>query len=273
MELFIILVIAFTLVISFMFIPIILKMLKESECVRSNYRNKIIPAIGGIVFIPILLVSVTFLILQQTIQYQEYIRYLFIICCMGIIGLLDDLIGEKNIKGIRNHVMSFFRGKLTTGFIKASTGALLAIVISYTESGNAIEAIVNFLTVVLSTNTLNLLDLRPGRSTKIMIVAAVPLIFFNLSQIYRILPLIILLSSAIIYLYYDLNEKCMLGDVGSNIYGITLGYYCVQLLNNDIKIVIILLLAFLNILAEKKSLTEIIRNNKVLSYIDNIGRG
>jgi UDP-N-acetylmuramyl pentapeptide phosphotransferase/UDP-N-acetylglucosamine-1-phosphate transferase len=248
-------------------------MLEESKCISSNYRNKEIPSIGGIVFIPIILVSITFLIMNHTIQYQEYIRYLFIVCCMGIIGLLDDLIGEKSIKGIKNHIMSFFRGKLTTGFIKASTGGFIAIIISYMESANIVEAIINFCVIIFFTNTLNLFDLRPGRSTKILIVTALPLVLLNLSQIYRTVPLIIIVIAAMIYLYYDLNEKCMLGDVGSNIFGITLGYYSVQLLNNDIKLIIIILLAFLNILSEKKSLTEIISKSRILSFLDNIGRG
>jgi UDP-N-acetylmuramyl pentapeptide phosphotransferase/UDP-N-acetylglucosamine-1-phosphate transferase len=65
----------------------------------------------------------------------------------------------------------------------------------------------------------------------------------------------------------------MLGDTGANILGITLGYYSSLFLNFNSRLMLLVLLVFLNLISERISITELIDNNKVLSYLDSLGRG
>jgi hypothetical protein len=65
----------------------------------------------------------------------------------------------------------------------------------------------------------------------------------------------------------------MLGDTGANILGITLGYYSSLLLGINAKLMLLFLLLIMNIMSERLSITELINRNRVLSYLDSIGRG
>ena len=38
---------------------------------------------------------------------------------MGLVGIYDDLIGDKEVKGLKGHFISFLKGNPTTGGIKA----------------------------------------------------------------------------------------------------------------------------------------------------------
>ncbi|MFZ5353540.1 MAG: phospho-N-acetylmuramoyl-pentapeptide-transferase [Bacillota bacterium] len=248
-------------------------MLNQSRCIRFNYRNRPIPSIGGIVYVPVMLTASAFAVITNMPGNMELIYIVFIISSMGIIGLLDDLTGNKQIKGIKNHIRSFLKGRLTTGFIKAFTGGLLALIISFSMPLTLMEAFIGFFIVLLFTNTMNLFDLRPGRSSKIFIVSASVLITVGIDKLQIITPLVLMLTAAAVYFFYDIKEKCMLGDVGSNIYGITLGYYSALLLDTYWKLILLSVLMFLNLLSEKKSLTEIIQRNRILSFLDNLGRG
>lgn len=64
----------------------------------------------------------------------------------------------------------------------------------------------------------------------------------------------------------------MMGDVGSNILGYTLGIFSTISFNFRIKIVILVLLLIFHIMAERVSFSKIIDNNKFLKYLDSIGR-
>jgi hypothetical protein len=93
-----------------------------------------------------------------------------------------------------------------------------------------------------------------------------------IGRLTEILPVIILDIAALLYIGYDLGEICMLGDTGANILGITLGYYSALFVGFNGKLTVLALLVFLNLIAERVSITSLINRNKVLSYLDSLGR-
>lgn len=250
----------------------VLRLLNDAKCCSLNYNSKNIPKIAGVVFIPVVLSSIGIIISTTMIGNYEYIKYMFTICAMGFIGLFDDLLGENAIKGFRNHFRCFLDGKITTGFVKAFFGGIIALIVTVSSYTGFYEAITNFFIIVLFTNTLNLFDLRPGRCAKFFILFAIPIVIIGFRELEVIIPLVIVVSSTIVYMIYDLSEKCMLGDTGSNILGITLGYYSTLVLNIKVKVIILFILVILNIISEKKSFTDIISRSKFLSFFDNLGR-
>jgi UDP-GlcNAc:undecaprenyl-phosphate/decaprenyl-phosphate GlcNAc-1-phosphate transferase len=114
--------------------------------------------------------------------------------------------------------------------------------------------------------------LRPGRCIKVFSTLGFIILLTNLNEILVLLPLIVVLTASIIYARYDLKEICILGDTGSNILGITLGYFSSITYETIDKIIIFFALFTINALAEKFSITKIISNNRVLNYLDNLGR-
>ena len=117
---------------------------------------------------------------------------------------------------------------------------------------------------------MNLLDLRPGRAIKVYILIMVG-IFITLTGYIKLLPLLIL-PNVLAYFNYDLKAKAMMGDTGSNVLGISIGILFVMGYSLKVRIAWLVFLVFIHILTEKYSLTKIIENNKVLNYIDKLGR-
>jgi UDP-GlcNAc:undecaprenyl-phosphate/decaprenyl-phosphate GlcNAc-1-phosphate transferase len=265
-------IILFTILIARESIRLSFQLLKDAGCNMKNYRGKEVIFSMGIAFLPIIISSTALSLLMNRNQLYNYVSYLFAVFAIGFIGLMDDLIGKKNIKGLKNHIVSFLRGRLTTGFIKAFIGFTISIIISFGISDDNIDFILNIFNIALFTNALNIMDLRPGRCTKIFLIISLAIIFTNLKDAILLLPLIIMLVSAIVYIPYDLNELCLLGDTGSNVFGITLGYFSSLVFESTSKTFIFLVLITINLAAEKVSITEIISNNKILNYLDSLGR-
>jgi len=266
---------AVTILLTQLLLRSMIKMLYAANrqiCSTANYRGKVIPAIGGIVFIPVLMAVVMLLILLGKGNTRSYIDFLALALAMGLAGVVDDLIGDKRVKGLKKHIKSTLSGKMTTGFLKASAGFLMACIVSLGISSSYIEFIVNVLIISLFANTLNLFDLRPGRAVKVFLAVSL-LLIASAGSLAETLPLIMLSLSALLYINYDLKEICMLGDTGANILGISLGYYSAQLMSLNAKLPVLAALVILNIIAEKLSITELISRSSFFSYLDNWGRG
>jgi UDP-GlcNAc:undecaprenyl-phosphate/decaprenyl-phosphate GlcNAc-1-phosphate transferase len=268
----ILIVILFTIFISQKFIILSIKLLKNADCTLKNYRGFEVIFGMGIVFVPIIITSVALMLILNYRLSLIYMPYLFAICAIAFAGLLDDLIGNKQVKGLKRHIVRFIKGELTTGFIKAFIGTAASIIISIEISVTLFDFMLNVLNIALFTNALNLMDLRPGRCIKVFSTLGFIILLTNLNEILVLLPLIVVLTASIIYARYDLKEICILGDTGSNILGITLGYFSSITYETIDKIIIFFALFTINALAEKFSITKIISNNRVLNYLDNLGR-
>ncbi len=247
-------------------------LLREAGCTQKNYRGCEVVSEMGVLFIPILLILSSAGMLFFPAYNRIYSYHLLLVFIMGFAGLLDDLIGNKAIKGLRRHISQFFKGRLTTGFFKAFAGLFGSFIVSLQISSHISDFFLNICIMVLFTNALNLMDLRPGRCIKVFEVIGIVLILLNLRNIVLCIPLLILLTAAILYLRQDLKELCMLGDTGSNILGITLGYFCVLSFGFIGKLVIFIILLLLNLAAEKVSISKIISQNRILNYLDHLGR-
>src|SRR5205823_6477477 len=54
---------------------------------------------------------------------------LFALFAFGLLGLVDDLVGEGEERGFQGHLRALARGRLTTGTIKLLGGAGIAVVL------------------------------------------------------------------------------------------------------------------------------------------------
>lgn len=162
-----------------------------------------------------------------------------------LLGFLDDAFAGEE-RGVRAHV----RARRTTGTLKAVGIPLVGLWRTRSLSGA--------LLVGLFANFLNQLDTKPGRCLKAYLLAAVPLRA----------PL----GRAVLLLPYDLAEKAMLGDAGSNAFGAVLGLKSVERFHGLTRWAAIGTLAGLNILGERTSLGRLIERAPGLRELDGLGR-
>ena len=64
----------------------------------------------------------------------------------------------------------------------------------------------------------------------------------------------------------------MMGDAGSNVLGISIGFLVVLTFSIFTKILVLVFLVGIHIFTEKYSLTNIIKKNRFLNYLDELGR-
>ena len=161
------------------------------------------------------------------------------------IGLADDLLAGPE-RGVRTHL----RAGLTTGTLKAVAIPLYGLARTRSVSGA--------LLVGLAANFLNQLDTRPGRALKAYLAVA-PLVRAPLVPAVLVAP-------------YDLREMTMLGDAGSNALGAVLGLHSVRRFSGPRRLGAIGALALLTVLADRRSLGELIESTPGLRALDALGR-
>ncbi|SCH11289.1 glycosyl transferase [Romboutsia sp. Marseille-P6047] len=253
-------------------IPLFKNLLINSNVVRPNYKKDMIPVSMGIVFLPMIIINSIILIYFTKDPRNLLYVFVFIfgMISMFFAGILDDIIGNRDVSGLKGHFKSLFKGNLTTGGFKAVFGGFIGILISLSISKSIPNIIINTLIIALSTNLMNLLDLRPGRAIKVYLVIIIS-IFVTLTGYIKVLPLLIL-PNVLAYFNFDLKAKAMMGDTGSNVLGISIGILMVFGYSFNIRIIWLVFLILIHLLTEKYSLTKIIENNKILNFIDKLGR-
>jgi hypothetical protein len=164
---------------------------------------------------------------------------------VAALGLADDLwSGEE--RGIRAHLAA---GR-TTGMLKLVGIPLVGLAATRSLPGGLLFA--------GCANLMNQLDTKPGRALKAYALAA--------------LALRAPLGIAVLLGPYDLRERMMLGDAGSNALGALLGLKSVEMLRGRGLWVAALAVAGLNLVGERRSLGELIERTPVLRELDAWGR-
>jgi len=168
---------------------------------------------------------------------------------VAALGLADDLWSGPE-RGFRAHL----RAGATTGTLK-----LVAIPLWALWRTRSVSAA---LLVALSANVLNQLDTRPGRAIKAFLLG---------SLLLRGAPRGAL-AVAVLLAPYDHREMAMLGDAGSNALGALLGLHSVRRLSGPRRIGAIGALAVLTIVADRRSLGELLESTPLVSSLDALGR-
>lgn len=235
--------------------------------VKQNYRGKEIPVIGGLIITGFLALSWLIFLFFEWGKDYILIKLIYLVIIISSIGLVDDAAGG-NIRGFKGHFSQLFAGRLTTGFLKAII-TLIASLLVIEWKGNWFIYILDLGLLVFFTNFLNLLDLRPGRSIKFFFLFSLSLIIFSPFFILYLIPVFIISA---FYLIPELREEVMLGDSGSNILGVLLGFGYTYVDYVPLKILLLLFIIILTVLSEKYSFSKIIETNYYLKWFDLLGR-
>lgn len=199
---------------------------------------------------------------------------------IGALGLLDDLVeprrrraGESVPKGLRGHLGALRRGRLTTGGAK-----LLGIPVLCLAGAAAAPSprcvLIDGALAAGCANLANLLDLRPGRALKALVVPAAVLAWpgdEGRAAAGRSLAVAALVP-ALLALPADLRERGMLGDGGANVLGAAVGTALARRTSVPGRAALLGGVAGLTLLSERVSFTRVIAGTPVLARLDGLGR-
>ncbi|MBM7622778.1 glycosyl transferase family 4 [Sporohalobacter salinus] len=261
-----------TLILTCIGYPLIKKILLSHNLVTENFSGNEVPVGYGLLLV--INIIIILIIGRQFGIYSKEVTtsFLFLTIVVGATGLIDDYLGDEKSSGFSGHLRKLWREySITTGFLKASLiGIFTFLIVNRVIIDNFTVKIINFLLVVLMTNFINLLDLQPGRALKgFIIITFISLAITDILFIKLVLPFLLMVG---ILLPVDLHAEAMLGDVGSNLLGGFLGLALLFSLGLIYKLILVIGLVVIHFYTENASLTNLIAHNRILNYIDQLGR-
>ena len=200
----------------------------------------------------------------------------------AVFGAMDDHLGDSSSKGLKGHLGALARGRVTTGAVKilgiGATGLAAAILVDRRLGGvhgdRRLDAppswaatLTGAALVAAAANLANLLDLRPGRALKAVVVVGVPLLpgAGGATSAAAV-------GAALGVIAPDLRGESMLGDTGANAAGAILGVAAVERLGGHGRLAALLGLTALTLASERVSFTRVIESTPLLREVDRWGR-
>jgi UDP-GlcNAc:undecaprenyl-phosphate GlcNAc-1-phosphate transferase len=266
--------------ISLFLVPAGARGLRDAGLVRENYRGALLAFPLGAVLATAALVALAPLAFLDDradldLLEPELRRWLPYLLGIAFLGFLDDALGRGEAaatpRGWRGHWAALRAGSLSTGAIKAIGALALA---AYVVSGRGLEDwryVADVALLILATNLFNLLDLRPGRAEKALLLLAAGLCLGAWTA--EPLELLgIFLAPVLVGAWLTLGERAMLGDTGSNLIGAIAGIWLLSVLGGEARLVALAIVLALTIYGELRSLSKTIDSVPPLRWLDSLGR-
>jgi UDP-GlcNAc:undecaprenyl-phosphate/decaprenyl-phosphate GlcNAc-1-phosphate transferase len=191
----------------------------------------------------------------------------------GAVGAYDDLYGTTQAKGFRGHLRALGSGEVTSGMIKvlgvSLSAAGAAALVQRARPGcskpvcRAVDWLLDTALIAGTANLTNLLDLRPGRAAKAIILLGSGLVGFGAAPA---------VGAAMGSLPSDLAARSMLGDCGANALGAAVGTAAAQALPRRFRLLACGAVTALNLASERVSFTAVIERTPLLRRLDQLGR-
>jgi UDP-GlcNAc:undecaprenyl-phosphate/decaprenyl-phosphate GlcNAc-1-phosphate transferase len=266
--------------------PALLARLERAGVVRENYRGRVVPAASGTLIVLAAVLALGPLAALDELADTDSLlpeagEALVFVIGVAVLGLLDDLLGgarpagaavdREAPRGLRGHARAAARGSFSTGVLKAAGTVALALYVLAGQGRSASEYVVGVALLALATNLFNLLDLRPGRAGKVFVAFGVILTLGSWNT-YALRALGLFIGPALVLLPYDLRERAMLGDTGSNVLGAVAGFWLIVALGPTGEAVALAVLALLTLYGEFRSISALVEKNSLLRRLDSLGR-
>jgi UDP-GlcNAc:undecaprenyl-phosphate GlcNAc-1-phosphate transferase len=262
--------------------PGVLRMLADGGHVKANYRARALPFPFGVLALLAALLALIPLMLLQVLGSSDVFHpeiFPIAVYALGVLalGLIDDTLGERPEagrpapRGWRGHGAALLRGELSTGALKAAGSLGLALLaMSWLGLSNG-RWLLAAAVLVLATNAFNLLDLRPGRSTKAFVLLGLGL-GLGSGEARPLWGLGLFVAPALVAGLFDLRERAMLGDTGANLLGALAGLWLVLTLSGTGQLVALALLVVVTVYGELRSISALVERTPGLRQLDSLGR-
>ena len=265
----------FSLLVAVGLTPLVLSRLSDAGLTRENYRGRQLPVPLGLVIVPVALIALIPVMalarLTDLDVYPDNLGFAMVfVPGIALLGLIDDVLAGAG-RGWRGHGRDLVSGALSTGALKAAGTLGLAMLVASSLPGSKAEFLLATAVLVLATNAFNLLDLRPGRSVKAFVLLGIGLTIAT-QNTEALAGLGIFIAPVLVAGFFDLREKAMLGDAGSNAIGALAGLWLVLTLDADGQLVALLVLVLVNLFGEFRSISNVIEKVPGLRHLDSIGR-
>lgn len=262
----------------------VLRSLRAAGWERENHRGRSIAVPGGLVVIVAVALALVPLALLDALASQRtlgpgVVAVALYVLGVALLGLVDDVVGSASDpatpRGWRGHGRALLAGRASTGALKA-VGSLGLALLALADERLGIEPgagpyLLAVVVLVLSTNLFNLLDLRPGRSLKALVLLGAGLTLGTL-DLDPLWLLGLFLAPLVVLLPLDLRERAMLGDTGSNAVGAVAGLWLVLALAPTGQIVALVVIALVTVYGEFRSISSLVERTPFLRQLDSIGR-
>ncbi|HEX2016722.1 MAG TPA: hypothetical protein VGN69_08510 [Solirubrobacteraceae bacterium] len=255
--------------------PPLLSFLRREGHQRPNYRQVSLPVpLGMLVPVASLLALVPLTLADQIRGGGVLAPELRVVAVyalgVALLGLLDDSFSASP-RGWRGHAGEVTAGRFSTGAVKAAGSLGLALLALEGRAADTGAYVLSALLLVLCTNLFNLLDLRPGRSIKLLVALGVALTL-GAADVGPLWALGLFLGPLLVAGLYDLRERAMLGDTGSNLAGALGGLWLVLTLSTAGQAVALAVIVAITVYGEFRSISEFVERAPVFRHLDSLGR-
>jgi UDP-N-acetylmuramyl pentapeptide phosphotransferase/UDP-N-acetylglucosamine-1-phosphate transferase len=271
------LTLAVSLLVAAVVAPPLIRSLRDNGFARENYRGARVAFPAGIAIPVVALLALIPLAplaeLGNVDVFEPGVRAaLSYVVGVALLGLLDDLVGsDMPARGWRGHARAARHGGLTTGAIKAAGSLGLALLVLSGGDRSTGEYLLGAAVLVVATNLFNLLDLRPGRSAKALLLLGACLTIGS-TDLHPLWTLGLFLGPIVILMPLDLREVGMLGDTGSNAIGAVAGLWLVLTLSVTAQAIALAVMAAVTVYGEFRSIAAVIDRTPGLRHLDSLGR-
>jgi UDP-GlcNAc:undecaprenyl-phosphate/decaprenyl-phosphate GlcNAc-1-phosphate transferase len=255
--------------------PPLIRALTEGGHLGANYRERQLPIpFGLLILASVLLALVPVELLARLGEVDLFYPRIGIVVLyvlgVSLLGLIDDTFTDRS-RGWRGHGRRTLSGGFSTGALKAAGSLGLALYVMSTENLSTGRYLLSTAVLVLATNAFNLIDLRPGRSTKALLVLGLALTVAT-ANIRALWTLGLFAGPALVAGLYDLRERVMLGDTGANLLGALAGLWIVFTLSGVGQAIALALLLGITIYGEFRSISEFVERTPGFRQLDSWGR-
>ena len=247
---------------------------------RENWRGRIVAFPAGALAISVSVIAlVPLAVLNDRADLDllepELARWASYVIGVALLGLLDDMLGRGSAgdtaRGWRGHAKAVVSGQLSTGAIKAVGAFGLA---AFAVSGLGREwpgYLADLALLLLATNLFNLLDLRPGRVEKALVLLLAG-ICIGAWTVFPLQLLGIFIGPLVVGAALTLRERAMLGDCGANLAGAVAGVALFAALGTEARLIVLVVVALLTVYGEFRSISTAIERIAPLRALDRVGR-
>lgn len=279
-----------SLIVAAIVVPPLARALRDQGFARENYRGEVLAfPIGAAIPVAAALALIPLSLLQEladvhVFRADAYPAVTYVIG-VALLGLLDDFVGSGLFsaarlerpalgappRGWRGHAAEILGGGFSTGAVKAAGSLGLALFALSGQGRSTAEYLLGAGVLVLATNLFNLLDLRPGRSAKVLILLGAALSLGAL-DVRGLWTVGLFVGPVLILLPFDLRERGMLGDTGSNAIGAVAGLWLVATLSTTGQAIALAVMAVVTVYGEFRSISALIERTPGLRQLDSLGR-
>jgi len=231
---------------------------------RTNYAGASVTLLAGPAVVTGLAAGI---LAADRLSLRRRVGVASLVAGVGAVGVYDDLCGSAGVKGLRGHLDALADGEVTSGAAKIAVVSVAALGCAGLVRNRHEGVVLDAGLVAGAANLVNLLDLRPGRALKVVLVGALASV--GAAEGGLAAPL---LGAAAACLPSDVRAQSMLGDCGANALGALLGTASVAAAPQWLRRGALAVVVAAILTSERVSFTAVIERSPLLRRIDSWGR-